>query len=426
MNKALSLKKPLLLWSLASLFFAFQFILRLSTGILREEIIQKFAIDTIAFGSLAGYYYLGYAGMQLPIGIMLDKFSFRIVAFISISVTSLGVLVFAASSNFNQLIIGRLMIGAGSAVGFLSVNKITRTYFPAKYHSMILGFAFTFGLVGAVFGITPMKLLFTHFGYYYTFYSLAAVGFIIGLIILVIKNDDTSSNSHAVPDSKSSILKLLCNPTILLIGFFDALMVGALEGFADLWAIPFFKQIYQMDDMESNLVTSFVYIGMCFGGPVLALMANLVKSPNFVITITGLVMTIIFVILLSFPSLNFFVTSSLMFSLGIFCCYQVLIFTIVGNLVTEKSVGLAVAIVNCINMSFGHFFHKIMSYLISYNWDGLLSESGTPIYSRYDFIMAISIIPICCLIGILGLWYLSRKLKTQISIKGLVGEKVSS
>ncbi|MCC8398219.1 MAG: MFS transporter [Rickettsia endosymbiont of Labidopullus appendiculatus] len=426
MHKALSLKKPLILWFLASLFFAFQFILRLSTGILREEIIQKFAIDTIAFGTLAGYYYLGYAGMQIPIGIMLDRFNFRIVIFISILVTSLGTLTFAASSNFNYLIIGRLMIGAGSAVGFLSVNKITRTYFPAKYHSLILGFSFTFGLVGAVFAITPMKLLFTHFGYDITFCSLALVGFIIGLIILVIKNDAITSNSHTVTDSKSSILKLLLNPTILLIGLFDGLMVGALEGFADLWAIPFFKQVYQMNDMDSNLVTSFVYIGMCFGGPILALIANLVKSSNFVITMTGLVMITIFIILLSFPSLNFFVTSSLMFLLGIFCCYQVLIFTIVGNLVAEKSVGLAIAIVNCINMSFGHFFHTIMGYLISYNWDGLLSESGIPIYSRYNFIVTISVIPICCLIGIIGLWYLFKKSKTQISINELVEETVSA
>jgi predicted MFS family arabinose efflux permease len=126
MHKAISLKKPLLLWSLASIFFAFQFILRLSTGILREEIIQKFAIDTIAFGTVAGYYYLGYAGMQIPIGIMLDKFNFRIVTFISILATSLGTLTFVASENFNYLLIGRFMIGAGSAVGFLSVAKITR------------------------------------------------------------------------------------------------------------------------------------------------------------------------------------------------------------------------------------------------------------------------------------------------------------
>ncbi|WP_341758407.1 hypothetical protein [Candidatus Tisiphia endosymbiont of Ditula angustiorana] len=115
-----------------------------------------------------------------------------------------------------------------------------------------------------------------------------------------------------------------------------------------------------------------------------------------------------------------------MFLLGIFCCYQVLIFTVVGNLVTDKSAGLAIAIVNCINMSFGHFFHKIMSNLISYNWDDLLSESAVPIYSRFDFIMAISIIPICCLIGITGFWYLSKRSKTQILINNLVEKTVSA
>ena len=48
------LKAPIALWSIATTFFAFQFILRLSVGILREDIIQKFHIDTAAFGPMAG------------------------------------------------------------------------------------------------------------------------------------------------------------------------------------------------------------------------------------------------------------------------------------------------------------------------------------------------------------------------------------
>ena len=416
MSNALSLKKPILLWSLASLFFAFQFILRLSTGILREEIIQRFAIDTIAFGTLAGYYYLGYAGMQLPIGIMLDKFDFRVVTFVSIVVTALGTFTFATSSDFNYLLIGRLMIGAGSAVGFLSVAKITTRYFPVKYHSIMLGFSFTFGLIGAVFGVTPMKLLFNHFGYNYTFYTLAFVGLGIGLMILLVKNDKREQTiySHDVSNNKSLILKLFLNPTILSIGFLGGLMVGSLEGFADVWAMPFFTQIYQLSEMESNIATSLVYVGMCFGGPILAFLASLLKSNNSIIIIAGVMMGIIFVILLSFSSLNFLATSILMFLLGIFCCYQVLIFTMVSNLVPSKSSGLAIAIVNCINMSFGHIFHKFMSILISYNWDGLVNNSNVPIYSRDDFIMAISIIPICCIIGIIGFMYLFQKSKIKL------------
>ncbi len=125
---------PLFIWFCASLFFAFQFILRLSTGILREEIMQKFSINTIEFGTLAGYYYLGYAGMQLPIGILLDKFNYRIVLFAAILLTSLGTSGFVLSSSFNHLLLSRLMIGAGSAAGFLSVAKIINSYFPPKYH----------------------------------------------------------------------------------------------------------------------------------------------------------------------------------------------------------------------------------------------------------------------------------------------------
>lgn len=407
MEKTVSFKKPLILWGVASLFFAFQFILRLSTGILREEIMQKFTIDTIAFGTLAGYYYLGYAGMQLPIGIMLDKFNFRVVIFCSILLTSLGALAFVASPSFNYLLISRLMTGAGSAIGFLSVAKITTTYFPAKYHSLMLGFSFTLGLVGAVFGITPMKMLFSAFGYQYTFYSLALAGVIIGTVILLVKDDNIIKSDNV--EESESIFKLLFNPTILLIGVCGGLMVGALEGFADLWAIPFFKQIYKMTDMESSLVTSCVYIGMCFGGPILAMTANLTKSFNKVIVITGLLTIMIFAILLYCSSLEFYSACLLMFLLGIFCCYQVLVFSVVSSIIESRSSGLAIAIVNCINMSFGHFFHKLISNVISYNWDGLTNEAGIAIYSRYDFTLAIATIPASCLLGMIGFIYLSYR-----------------
>ena len=406
----------MVLWSLASLFFAFQFILRLSTGILREEIIQKFSIDTIAFGTLAGYYYLGYAGMQLPIGLMLDKFDFRIVTFFSIVVSALGTLTFVITSDFNYLLIGRLMIGAGSAVGFLSVAKVTTSYFPVKYHPLMLGFSFTFGLIGAVFGVTPMKLLFNHFGYYYTFYTLAGVAFAIGIMMVLIKNDKQAKevNIQETKNNKSLILTLLFNPTILLIGIFGGLMVGSLEGFADVWAIPFFTQVYNFSEMESTVATSLIYVGMCFGGPILAFMATLFRSNNSIIVITGMMMVAIFAILLSFASLNFFITSTLMVLLGIFCCYQVLVFAIASKLVPSKSAGLAIAVINCINMSFGHIFHKLISNLISYNWDGLVNAVNTPIYSRNDFIISFSTIPIFCIVGVIGFMYFSKKSKVSM------------
>jgi hypothetical protein len=214
--------------------------------------------------------------------------------------------------------------------------------------------------------------------------------------------------------SAIDIIKLLFNPTILIIGLSGGLMVGTLEGYADVWAIPFFKQIYNMSDTESNITTSFLYIGMCFGGPALALLTEITKSPNLIIFLSGLFTIIIFLILFYTSSLSVFSCTIMMFMLGIFCCYQVLVFTVASNLVEKSFAGLAIAIINCINMSFGHFFHKIMSIVIQLDWDGTVNSCNLPIYTKEDFIASIAIVPICCLLGILGFAYVAQKMHGPI------------
>jgi predicted MFS family arabinose efflux permease len=401
-------KKYLALWCLANLFFAFQFILRLSAGILREDIIQKFSVDASSFGTLAGYYYLGYSGAQIPLGIMLDRLSFRLVTSIAIATAGIGTLTFVTTDNWNLLLLGRFLIGVGSGVAFLSVAKITTTFFEEKYHSLLLGFSFTFGLIGAVFGATPMQLLFDHFGYNNTFNTLALIAFLLaGTILLMGKIDTIQKN--ATNNVFCSVMKLLLNPKILLIGVAGGLMVGSLEGFADVWAIPFFSQIFAMSKNESRTITSFIYIGMCVGGPLLALATNFLRSANFMIFLTGTFTIIVFLILFYLPPLSLTSSAILMFFLGICCCYQVLVFTVVSSQVEPSSAGLAIAVTNCINMSFGHLFHSLIGNALQNNWNGAVNESGGAIYTADNFIYALAIIPLCCFIGQLGFAFLSLR-----------------
>ncbi|CAN0575110.1 unnamed protein product, partial [Ectocarpus sp. 12 AP-2014] len=251
----ISFKRALFLWSLANIFFAFQFILRLSAGILREEIIQKFAIDASNFGTLAGYYYLGYSIAQIPLGIMLDRLSFRFVTSLAIATASIGTLIFVTTDNWSMLLFGRFLIGAGSGVAFLSVAKIIKSCFEEKYHSPMLGFSFSFGLIGAVFGPTPMKYLFDQFGYDIVFNMLAIIGFVISAAILLLGTLDSEKGTNSARDTFNSVVKLILNPKIILIGISGGLMVGALEGFADVWAIPFFNQSFGLSKTDSTTVT---------------------------------------------------------------------------------------------------------------------------------------------------------------------------
>jgi hypothetical protein len=90
-----------------------------------------------------------------------------------------------------------------------------------------------------------------------------------------------------------------------------------------------------------------------------------------------------------------------MIFLGVLCCYQVIVFTKVSGLVDKKVTGLAIAVTNCINMSFGSLFHTIISYLMQ---SGTLIEmEGEALrYGYSTFIISLSVIPLACFIGQIG------------------------
>lgn len=422
MSSIFALRIPLILWFATTLFFAFQFILRMSAGILREDIMQRFNIDTLAFGSLAGYYYLGYASMQIPIGILLDRFNFRIVTFAAIIIAAIGTLTFVFATDFSAVVFGRFLIGAGSATGILSVAKIIQQYFPMKLHSLMMGFTFSVGLTGAVFGGLPMRMIFDSFGYNESFLSLAVIAVVLGSLVLFI-SDKKATKNYQGNESRTSmedLLKLVLNPNILFIGVCGGLMVGSLEGFADLWSIPFFNQIYNFSENESIVLSSIIFIGMIFGGPLLAYLEGYFRSINFFIFVISIVTSITFVIFFYFNNLSYYIVSALMFLMGVLCCYQALVFTLVGDLVDKSKTAVAIAVINCINMSFGQLFHKAISHIMQFRWDHTVTAKGGPLYLQSDYVVGLSIIPILSLIGGLGFLYLALKKKSQLlkEIKG--------
>ena len=403
-----NMRKPLLLWASVTLFFAFQFILRLSAGILMDEIMLKYQVDTLTFGTLASYYYLGYSLMQIPLGILLEKFNFRYVTAAAILFAVVGNAALVVSDNWSYLLFGRFLIGAGSAVGFLSVVKVIKTFFEEKHQSFMIAFSFTFGLTGAFFGAKPMKMLINNFGYNEVLTILSVVGVVIALIILSVNHKNLVNNNDGIEGSDvsfSDVLKVMLNPKILLIGFSGGLLVGSLEGFADVWGFPFFAQVYSLDELDSKFLTSVVFIGMCFGGPILAYFSTLVQSYTKIIILTSALMVSIFIILLAKFQLSYNALFFLMFLLGILCCYQVLVFSLTGSMVERSMAGVAIAVVNCLNMSFGSFYHTILAYIMETNWHGELSSSGGRIYDYNAFLQSLSVIPITAIIGMCGFMY---------------------
>jgi MFS family permease len=404
-------KMPLILWSMCTFYLAFQLIVRLSAGLLREEIMMKFPIDIESFGVFAGAYYIGYAGMQVPMGILVDKFNLKIVVISCVLTTALGTFIYTLSPSWNLIIFARFLVGTGSAVAFISAAKVIKLYFPTKYQTSLMGATFAIGLLGGVIGGGPMQQVFFQLGCDKTFLILTIIAIAIAFIIFLIDDAKIEKADEYITDrvTYNNIIKIIFNPFVLAIGLCGGFMVGSFEGFADIWAIPYFEQIYGYSKAQSTFLSiSCFYLGMGIGGQLLAWIGSKINNSAItIIFITGIITCIIFAILFYFDKITFFPLIILMFILGVAGSYQILAFSIANNMVNKSFAGLVTGMINCLIMAFGVIVHKLMAKTIQFFWDGATNASGSPIYTKQVLIYGISVVPALCLIGMFGFLIIS-------------------
>ncbi|KTD54752.1 MFS transporter [Legionella quateirensis] len=410
---------PFLMWFFPLSFFAFQFMLRLWPGLMMQEIMTHFAIDAGSFGLLAAFYYYGYAGMQIPMAFLLEKFGARTVVFTFALLCGMGALMFSYTDNFYLALLSRLMIGAGSAVGFLGISKVVSEWFSSENYAKMIGFSFSVGLMGAVYGGKPLTQWIQTYNGQQVGFALALIAMTIGLCTYwVVRSPRVQTKKPAQELQLSHLSALFSSWIIWTLAFANLLMVGALEGFADVWGVPYLMTAYNFDKAEAASLVSFIYIGMIFGGPVLAFLSK--KIGNYsVIGMCGVGLALAFMLLISNSMMNSWLLSLLFFTIGLMCCYQVIVFAAGSTLVSYKQLGITVAFLNCINMLGGSFFHTLIGKVMDWYWEGSFNPEGMRQYSVECFQHALTVIPVCALFGSLLIYLIHVQVKNRMVTKSV-------
>jgi len=393
---------PWLMWALPTLFFAYQFILRIIPSLIMPELMQKFQIDATSYGFFGSVYYLGYAGMQIPIALLLDRYSPRIIISLCVFICALGMIMLIYTNDWAVALISRFLIGAGSAAAFLGTSKLVSLWFPSHLYSRMIAFNCTFGLMGAVYGGKPMSALISMFTWEKSLLFTSFIGFAMAVSFFLLIRCPLRLDSKPDPKEFSTLrnlIAILCDTRLAIIAIANLLMVGALEGFADVWGVPYLISAREISKNNATLFTSTLFFGMLFGGPLLAYIANKANSYYRVISSCGFIIGLVFLLIIFFnSSINDPTLYGLLFVVGISCCYQVLVFSAGISLVPPALSGIAIAFLNCVNMLGGSFFHATIGSLLDFFWNGQL-ENNIRIYDTQAYNYALSVIPIVALIG---------------------------
>lgn len=379
-----------MIWAIASIFYAYQYIIRVMPSVMKIDLMDQFSINEAMFGQFSGVYYIGYALFHLPIGIMLDKYGPKKVMSICMLLVAIGLMPIIFSEKWIYPVIGRLFIGIGSSAAILGAFKIIRMCFSKENFTSMLSICVTIGLFGAIYGGAPVKIMSDKLGYKIVVEIFAILAIVLAAITYKVMPELEKK------EIDEGILKKLAtvfgNKKVMAICLCSGLMVGPIEGFADIWGPAFLIEAYGFDNSLATFLPSLIFFGMCFGAPVLSFIADKTGRHYGAIIGAGIFMLVVFSLLIT-KMIGQIGMSVGFFIVGICCAYQIVAIYKASTYVPDYVSGLTTAVTNMIIMVFGYAFHSVIGIVVQFFVDSDKVRA---------YIYGIGVVPAALLIGTIG------------------------
>lgn len=395
-------------WSFAGLFYAYQFILRVSPSVMTDDLMSSFAIEACSLGILSAFYYNSYTLLQVPIGLSMDKFGPTRLMRGAVLLCIAGTLLFAMSDSLYIAAFGRLIIGIGSACAFLGTVKLATTWFKPERLALVVGFTLLAGKLGGIFGQGPLAYLTSALGWRMALYIISAIGVLIAIGIWVFVRDEPPYGIQGQEEEETTVsirmlfvhLKdVIMNYRIWALAIYGSMMYVPLSAFADLWGTPYLMKLYEIGREEAGFATSMIFVGAGVGSPLVAVVSNYFEDRKWTMVFGALLSLIVNAIIIVVPDIPYAVMLGLLFLVGVFFSSQPLIFSSVTQLTPHSSNGTVVSFTNMIVMISGVVMQPFLGWLLDWIWDGV-RNNGIPLYTIADYQFALTSIIGCLVVAL--------------------------
>lgn len=268
------------MWGFGATFYLLGFFHRVAPAVITGELMRDFQISAAALGNLSAFYFYSYVAMQIPTGILADRWGPRRLLTLGAVVASLGAVMFALSPTIAWAAAGRLLIGGSVAVAFVCLLKVAANWFAPNRFALVSGLALFCGIVGAVFAGTPLRILVDHFGWRDVVLFSAAVTVIIGAGTWLFVRDyphekgfrNFSTAPIATSDKKDSgviadIFHLFTYRNVVFLFIVPGGLVGCVLTFSGLWGVPYLTTMRGVSPAGAATMTSALLVAWAVGGP---------------------------------------------------------------------------------------------------------------------------------------------------------------
>lgn len=381
-------------WALGATFYCYGFFHRVSPSVMIGELMRDFDVGAAALGNLAAIYLYAYAALQIPVGLVFDRFGARLPLAAACALTAIGAWLFSVAATIETAYAARLAMGIGGAFTWVGVLKLIADGFPPRRFAQLSGLTLLFGLLGAVFGQAPLGALVAAYGWRATSLGAGLFGVALALALaVVVRNGRPARASPAPPPRALEGLRLvIANPQSWLLALYGAGITGPILAFGGLWGVPYLMAKHGIDRTHAATLTTTLLLGWGIGGPLMGWASDRLGLRRPPLLAGSLTVLVTLLTVLYGPGLPVGVDQALLFVHGLASGTMVLIFAAAREHNRPQAAGVAVGFVNMSGLGAAAILQPLTGMLLDLNWDGE-TANGMRVYSMGAYAVACSVIP---------------------------------
>lgn len=279
-------EKPLSKWRMIlSVFLPFaagyylSFLFRTINASISPVLASDFGLGAAETGLLASVYFLVFAGAQIPIGVLLDRYGPRRVQSVLLVIAVGGTSLFGNADSFAELLVGRAMIGLGVAASLMAGLKAIVMWFPRDRVAFVNGGMIMLGSLGAVTATAPTDWLLSWIGWRSVFEVLTiATLATAGLIYFAAPKSDRSSRGSVSSGKPLTLRSVFSDPRFLRIAPLSATCIGSSWAMHSLWAGSWLADVEDFDRQGVINQLFTMAIGISLGALLLGTLADRLRK----------------------------------------------------------------------------------------------------------------------------------------------------
>ncbi|MDF2529200.1 MAG: major facilitator family transporter [Gammaproteobacteria bacterium] len=261
---------PWLVWSISAAFVLYQFLLQSSISVMIPELMHALKINIVSIGLLSSSFFYPYVVLQIPAGILVDRFGARVLLISSILLCALASIVFAMAKIMLVAELSRILMGVASAPAVVCGMYLACRWFDKGKFALVAGMIEMIGLMGGAVGQFFLAHLVTNWGWRASMVTCAVVALILLLLCILLVFDHPKEKVVSCTPMDMSLLfkkflQVMFIPQIWIACIYSGLMFSIITGFAGLWSIPFLEMRYGISSNEAASASALVFIGSAIG-----------------------------------------------------------------------------------------------------------------------------------------------------------------